>query len=156
MAKDAIETAPAAASRTGGTVTVACKLPAGLKLRIFEIGKGTELVMGGGSREVQVANPVAETYTVKGNAHMQDEGPKAPLVSDTGFALTFGIPEWFWAKWVEQNREHPAVKAGLIFGHASSDHIEGHAQEHRRQLSGLERIDQQNLPRGLERSSAAA
>lgn len=132
------------------TVTVACKLPNGLRLRIFDMRKTQELVMGGGSRDVKQAFELPTAYTVYGNSHPQNAAPGCPILQ--GFALTHGIPKDFWDKWHEQNKTSDLVTRGLIFAHEKADVVNAQAEEKKAVRSNLERLDPNKLPKGIQRS----
>jgi hypothetical protein len=126
------------------TVTVACKLPHGLVLRIHEPVETEIPVMGGGVKVERHFKPTGREFTVAGNAHPQNEAPIAPIAS--GFALTHGVPKDLWDKWLEQNRLLPAVVNGLIFAHEHSAKSRDEAKEKIGVKSGLERINPNELP----------
>jgi hypothetical protein len=133
-----------------GTVTVACKLPHGLVLRVFNMVEAQEPVMGGGFRKVKVAQERPERAEIKGWAHPQNHAPKAPLIG--GFALTAGVDKDLWDTWKTQNAESDLVKNGLIFAHEKADSVQDQAKDQRALRSGLERLDPKKLPRGIEKS----
>lgn len=135
------------------TVTVACKHPHGLKLRLFEMVERTE-VTHGGTRTIKVAQERHDTVTIKGNAHPQNRAPNATI--SHGFALTHGVPKEFWDAWVEQNKDSDLVKNGLIFAHAGAANTEAESREKESVKSGLERLDPDNLPRGIAKADEQA
>ena len=101
----------------GETVTVACKLPHGLKLRVFTETMRPESVMGGGTREVKVWDEIPDvSFTVFGNSHPQNKAPKCLIVGD--YALTPNCPKELWDLWLQQNKDSDVVRNGLIFAHA--------------------------------------
>ena len=132
----------------GPTVTVACKLPHGLILRVFDTRERPVPVLGGGTRMEVEAIPQSKTYKLNGVATFAKEAPKAPMSS--GFALTHGIPKDFWDRWLEQNKELDAVENGLIFAHEKESMTAGEAKEKVTLKSGLEPLDPKNLPRGIK------
>lgn len=126
-----------------GTVTVACKIPNGLRLRVFKETKVQEPVMGGGTKEVPRFDQDGPEVVVR--------GPAVPFgqtlqFAASGYALTTVDAE-FWAKWREQNKDHDAVKNGLIFASAKSDEVRGIAREREGTRSGLEPLQQRDDPR---------
>lgn len=142
------EALPTAQATTGETVTVACKLPHGLVLRVFDFVTRHEPVMGGGTREVKIAFARAETVTVKGNAVAYGRVPN--WVIEEGCGLTPGVNKEFWEKWVEQNADHAAVRAGLIFAYERHEAAVSEARNRHALKSGLEPLDPQKLPRGIQ------
>ena len=137
-----------------GTVSVACKLPHGLQLRVFDMITTSEPVMGGGMRDVKTARQVGEPVIIKGNAHPQNEAPRAEISS--GYAITHGVDKDFWDSWVAQNASHEAVRNGLIFAHEKGGNTTAEAREKVEVRSNLERLDPTKLPRGLESSTTQA
>lgn len=132
------------------SVTVACKLPHGLILRVFKMHETNEAVMGGGSRVVKVAHPIEKTFVVAGFSHPQNAAPKATLIE--GFALTPSVDKEFWDLWLSQNAESDVVKNGLIFAHVKPADTSAESKEKKLTRSGLERLDPAKLPRGIEKS----
>lgn len=127
----------------GAKVTVACKLPHGLVLRIFEMVERYEPVMGGGSRLVKVAQATGESVVIHGNAVPFGIIPNYEIIA--GFALTHNIDRDFWENWARVNAELPAVKKGLIFAYEDVNDARARAKEMAAAKSGLEPIDPGNL-----------
>ncbi len=126
------------------TVTVACKLPHGLVLKLYEPAKQFVPVPGGGIREEEVMKPVeGAEITVAGNAFRQDTSPRFEGMNN--FALTRGVPKDFWDTWVRQNRRAKYVTGGFIFAYEDRK-IEGATKERMRLQTGLERVDPNNIP----------
>lgn len=137
------------------TVTIACKLPHGLLLRNFKMEETQEPVMGGGFRSVKVARQVGDTVRINGNAHPQDKAPIQTIVQGTGYALTPGVDKEFWDAWLVANKDHMAVRNGLIFAHEKEASAVAEAREKKSVRSGLERLDPDKLPRGIEKVKTA-
>lgn len=140
----------------GETVTVACKLPNGIKLRIFDMVKKDMPVMGGGMREVPEAVEVqGQSFIINGNTHPQNAAPRCLIVG--GFALTSNVPKELWDRWLEQNKESDIVRNGLIFAHAKDQDASARAQAKERAAlrSGLERLDPEHLPQGIKTADKA-
>lgn len=142
-------------------VTVACKLPNGLILRTFKKERLQRPVIGGGMREVEEYSPTGQQFIVNGNT-----APYAkPLLDANGdqvmleqsFALTHNIPKDFWELWLEQNKDAPCVKHGLIFATSKPLELRAQAKAHRDQRHGLEPIDvhpEANDPRNPARRAS--
>lgn len=130
------------------TVTVACKLPHGLELRVFDMIETQEPMFGGGYKPVKVARERAERAIIKGNAFPQEKGPSGPIIG--GFALTHGVPKDLWDLWIKQNARLVAVQKGLIFAHLKADNTEAEAREKEEIKSGLERLDPAKPGKDLE------
>lgn len=130
------------------TVSVACKVPNGLILRLFEPVEANEPVMGGGFRKVHAFRPTGKNVTIKGPAHRLEMAPSVPVIG--GYGLTHGVDADFWSKWLEQNKESPLVTSGQIFANEKSTYVESQSREGAKIKSGLEPIDRNNLPKGIE------
>jgi hypothetical protein len=123
-----------AALPDSGTVTVACKLPNGLILRLFEMQRTEELVMGGGVREVDKAFLTDhEPVVLKGCAAPFG----SPIVTIGGYALTQNVDAQYFAEWLRQNSDSDIVRNRLVFAQATRDHVEGMAAEQEEVKSGL-------------------
>jgi hypothetical protein len=135
----------------GATVTVACKLPAGLVLQLYAMKETKEPLMGGGYHAVRRAEPVpGATVTVHGNAHPQNAAPAATLVG--GYALTPDVPKAFWDQWLAANKDSMMVRNHLIFAQPSEREARAEARDKSDVASNLERLDPEKLPKGLEKS----
>lgn len=138
-----------------GTVTIACKLPHGLRLRLHDWAKGSEPVMGGGTREFKIAVPLnGPEVVINGFSHPQNAAPSAQMVG--GFALTPNVDKDFWDKWLSQNKDADYVKNHLIFAHEKSNSAEAEAKEKKDIKSGLERLDRTKAPKGVAQATAVA
>lgn len=118
------------------TVTVACKHPAGLLLRLFDLEDGTEPVLGGGSRAIKV--PVQKGETVRINGPAVPFGKQPGYYVFGGYALTPNIDADFMTRWMKDNADHPLVKNNLIFVRGSENVAKDQAKEQAGVLSGLE------------------
>ena len=128
-----------------GTTTVACKIPNGLWLRVFDQIEQHEPVMGGGTRPVKKAILRGEPVRVHGPATPFGEAPKCLIVG--GYAHTPNVDADFFAKWLEQNADHDAVKNGLIFASEKRGYVEGESKASESRRSGLEPIAPGSDPR---------
>lgn len=127
------------------TVYVACKLPNGLVLRLFDMVPKEEHVMGGGLRKSAVAVEKGETrVTLKGFSHPQTKAPNCEIVE--GFALTPDVNKDFFEAWMKANSGMDAVRNGLIFGHPEKASVVAYCMEYAKKRSGLERLNPESLP----------
>jgi hypothetical protein len=94
------------------TVWVACKMPNGLIPRLHRFEKMREPVMGGGTREVEIARPTGESVRVRGNTFPYGTVPN--WIIEGGFGFT-QIDKVFWDQWLEQNKELAVVKNRLLW-----------------------------------------
>lgn len=122
----------------GTTVTVACKLPNGLILRVGKFVDRKVPVMGGGVETVSEWRQTSSMVEIKGNAREIGADPKAPIIG--GYALTHGVDAEFWAQWLKDNAEHAAVQNKLIFAHEKTDSASGISREYEKKRSGMEPI----------------
>ena len=137
----------------GGTVTVACKIPNGLELRIFEAFDWDEPVMGGGTRTTKIHRQKGESIRLKGNSAPQG----TPIITHGGYALTSGIDADFWEAWLAQNKETALVRSNLIYALPREDSAASKGREQAEVRSGLERLDPKKLPKvglGVEITTA--
>jgi hypothetical protein len=128
------------------------KMPMDFVLRLYDFVKKFEPVMGGGVREFKIAEPRpgAKEFIIEGNSWAQNKGPHQQIVG--GYAITRDIPKAFWDEWLEQNKESAYIKNSMIFAHAENASTLAEAREKEDERSGLERLDPNKLPRGLQRS----
>jgi hypothetical protein len=142
----------------GDTVTVGCKLPNGLLLRVFKMVEGTEPVLGGGTRKTKTAVQAGETVKINGFALPRgpDFDPDRAHLVVGGCGLTHGVDADFFHEWMGQNKDSDIVKNGLIFAHASSESARAEATEKKAEVSGLEPLRQDRDPRAPRTIQAAA
>lgn len=108
-----------------GTVTVGCKLPHGLWM------------------ELQV-----------------DDGPKTAILARGcntsevvgGFGLTPNVQKDFWDAWLEQHKNLKFVKNGQIWAYKSIEGAKAKAKEMAEIKHGMEALDPNNLPKGIEKA----
>lgn len=126
------------ASPKGNKVTVCCKIPMGLELRLFKPVEVKHPVMGGGFQTVTEHHEDlnAGRVRIKGPAHYMHMAPKAMIVG--GYALTPNVDAEFFREWMKQNQSLDAVKNGLIFAQKTPDAAQGMAEERADTFSNLE------------------
>lgn len=122
-------------SSAGAKVTVACKLPGGLELRVFKMVESSELVMGGGSRTTRVAQLAGRVF-INGVAKKVEQSHGCMVVG--GYALTPGVDKAFWDQWLEDNKDSLMVRNNLVFANESHAKLEGMAKERALVRSNLE------------------
>ncbi len=132
------------------TVTVCCKLPGGLRMRLFKNNKLTEPILGGGAREFTMAQETGDEFVVAGWSHPQNRASAVELSG--GYAMTTGVPKVFWDEWLRQNEKSNIVVNGLIFAADKEADARKEAKANLKVRSGLERLDPTKLPKGLEKS----
>lgn len=130
------------------TVSVACKLPNGLFLRLFEMVEYDEPVMGGGTKTAKRAVQKGGTVRLNGNAVPFGKMVSYPIIA--GYAMTT-VDADFWAEWLRQNADHDAVRNRLVFANEKPDVVNGRAKEHAELQSGLQPLEpdtDKRRPRG--------
>lgn len=125
-------TPQATAPRSQNTVMVGCKLPNGLNLEIFEEGKTDD--------DKKIFRRTGQRFLVLGSNSSNVVG---------GYGLT-RVDADFWDAWKAQHANFPALKAGLIFAEDKQDRAADHALDHQAAKTGLEPIDPNKLPKGIE------
>ena len=124
---------------TGGTVTVACKIPAGIWMRVFEKDEYDMPVLGGGTRKESRALPKGEPIKINGPAVPFGKVP--PFMIKGGYALTPNVPADIAQEFMRQNANSDMVKNNLIFIHEKHEYAEKRAKELKAVKSGLEPLD---------------
>lgn len=137
--------APVGATRSGDTVTVACKLPAGLIIRGMRPDVRMVPVLGGGHREEKYWKEDGRRVQILGNAKPQNGEYKTRV--EGGYALTHGVPKDLWEQWLEANRDQPMVQNGLIMACGSIEDAAAYGRDNRKIRSGLERLNPAGDPR---------
>jgi hypothetical protein len=126
--------------KSNGTVTIACKHPHGLIMRIFKTTERPEPVLGGGTRMVPVSEPIpGKEITIYGPGRAVGQDPKCLIVA--GYAINTGIDRDFWDQWKAQNADSDLLKNRLVFAYATPESAQAAAREHAKTRSGLEPLD---------------
>ena len=131
---------------SGNTVTIACKIPNGLRLQLWKMVEVFDPGLGGG-RTIKKAEKEGEAIVVHGPVHPFGIFPEYQILC--GFALTPGVDKVFWEKWKEQNSDSQSLQSGLITAWPSVSDAQGYAREHEKLKSGFAPIDPDNPPKGL-------
>lgn len=134
--------------RHSSTVTVACKIPQGLRLQLQHKMK----------RPVPSGKTGHDEFTMEyvnvfgGDIHIVS-GPAVPAMGgvpdgytmpklEAGFALT-EVPRAFWEQWLEQNAEAEYVKNKMIFAFGDPADTKAVTRELEKKLSGMEPISRE-------------
>lgn len=139
------------ASQASGTATVsvACKHPGGLVLYVHDAHNVRELVMGGGSREVQqFQRRPGPGVTLYGPAVPFGMAPASQLAG--GYAITPNVSKAFMDEWLKQNADTDLVLNKVVLV-AEGSKIAGLAAEHKDVRSNLEPLEQKDDPRSPKR-----
>lgn len=120
------------------TVTIACKLPNGMVLRLFQMTERAEQVLGGGQRKVKQAALIDRApITIKGCATPFG----VALQTFGGYALTTGVDKEFWEEWVKQNADSDILKNNLMFVQGDEYRAADQAKEQAEITSGLQPLN---------------
>lgn len=131
------------------SISVACKVPQGLILRNFKMNPRMEAAAGGGFKEVKQAELDGEPININGPA-VRFGAPQRHRVIN-GYAITEGVDEAAFNRWIKDNADHPAVRSGLIVAAGKQPDLEAKTREGRDVLTGLQPLDPKDdkrLPRG--------
>lgn len=129
----------------GATVIVGCRLPFGYVLQTYVMREEDERMTGGGVRRVAVARKTGHTFRLNGNRVRI--GQTADWIIANGAGLTRGIPEEVWQAWLNDHKDEPIVKNGVIFAHSRENEVRAMAKDFRQQPTGLEPYNPTNDPR---------
>jgi len=127
----------ALAKYAGEKVTICCKLPNGLTLRLFRAVEVRQPVMGGGTTMVveHHEDVTRGRVHIRGNAHYMHLAPRSLIVA--GYAQTPGVDKGFWEAWKLQNATLPALTEGLIFAAKNADTAHGMSEDRKDIVSNL-------------------
>jgi len=137
-----------------GTVTVACKLPHGLILRLFDMVEVVQPAYGGGVRTVQEARPREGRVTIGGYAAPFGKMPAFRV--EGGYALTHGVDAEFFAEWMKQNERSDIVRNRLIFAFGKEHDATVEARKMESVRNGLEALDPDKPPQEFRRRRQVA
>lgn len=126
-----------------GTVAVACRMPNGLRLRLWEFHDVEDQVIGGGVRSRRMAHRSTKPGRpdeVVLNGFSQPIGAMDRRIIG-GYGITTGVDADFFTEWMRQNADSDLVKNNIVFSHEKVEVVERKAVEHKRTLSGLEPLN---------------
>jgi hypothetical protein len=122
----------------GETVTVGCKLPAGIILDIRD--KPTvvkdELVSGRVKAQVRLRGSREQRMMETGGTVLG----MSPNVQG-GFGITENVSKDFWDQWVSENGDYAPFTTGLIFALPKTEAVKAEARDKKDVKSGFEPID---------------
>lgn len=140
--------------RTNGadTVTVACNLPNGLILQIYDVVTVTNTLPNGREITENVAtldldagqyalNGSQLDYGALGSGGVPDYRVIKGSIPGTGYALTSGIPRSFWERWLHQNEKSPLVKNHLVFAQGTEASAADEARDYKDVKSGFQGLN---------------
>jgi hypothetical protein len=130
-------------------VTVACKVPCGMRLQL-QYPQTVRVPRGLGGVNDYVETTVNQfggpAYNVFGPAVPAmggvPDGYQMPHKIEGDYALTRGVvPADFWEQWLAQNEKAPYVENHMIFAYRDDASAKADAREHEKLMSGLEPLD---------------
>ena len=124
------------------TMQIACNLPHGLVLKLHTTRQTTP---------PQGGNPVTEYIPLPDRA-VTINGLNATDTVRFGYAMTDNVDAEFWETWSTQNKDFPPFKLGHLFAFASPGDATAKAREMEGTKTGLEPIDPDKLPAGIEKA----
>jgi hypothetical protein len=132
------------------TVTVGCKLPNGLVLRLYRSEEVTVPVSGGGIAKEKRARQVGGDVQLNGFASVFGEAPKALVIG--GYAMTPNVDSAFFEEWLKQNKGSDLIENKLVFAHKTEASAKDQAKDQAKVHSGLEPLSP-NVDKRIPRSS---
>lgn len=125
---------------TGRTVTVACKCPTGLHLRIFKwvVDRGTRPAVGEEQPKIAVEDGNYKPVKINGPHRYYFPGPAPEFAISGGYAITTGVDRDWWEKWLEQNKESAIVVNKLIWALPTEQEVIREARNLKEIKSGFE------------------
>jgi hypothetical protein len=130
------------------TVTIGCKWPSGLVMRLYRVIEDEIVINGVPRKEIRsVLDPNDPEYVLNGSSI--DLGKMAGGIPPDheiigGYGLTHGIPRDFAEKWFEQNKLSEFVKNNIVFMASSEQRARDQAKDQKSIQSGVEPIDPNN------------
>ena len=124
------------------TVTVACKLPAGIILQACEMVPKWD---DGGKREILEARRLPRTFKIAGSGNpIKPRKDGVQVVG--GYAITHNVPADLWKAWFEDNKESDFIKNRLVFAREKSVAVEDEAKNNAKMArSGLEPLNPEKI-----------
>lgn len=128
-----------------GKVTVACKWPNGVVLKVFDF-IDIEENHAGGTRTIKQA--VQRGKTVYLNGYLKPNKGQIQQPAQAAFyEMTHGVDEDFMKLWMQQNRESDLVRNKIILVQGGPvENIKSAVKEMEKQRCGVEPLDPKNLP----------
>ena len=131
--------APTAKTPKSKFVTVACKIPSGLRLQLQQETTFWEDTPSGAKQRKRF-DRVGPVVIVQGPANPVGQAPRGyrrPVIAG-GYGLTRNVDREFFEKWMEQNAQAPVVLNRMIFAEDSTQKAADHAREWKDTRSGHE------------------
>lgn len=117
--------------KTSAKVCVACKLPHGLKIQFYITKPNVPPVVDG--EAILLAGSNSDNASAQG-----------------GYGITPGVDAARFGRWLTDNQDFPAVKAGLIFAEDTYDKARDRAREQSAIRSGFEGLNAEQPGNGVQ------
>lgn len=121
-------------------VTIGCKVPMGVILRLQSLKAFKHPTPGGGFHEELRSEPmpnVAE-IVIAGNAAEAGKLPRLTGMPNIGdYALTHNVPRDVWEEWCKQNHDSDLLKNGMLFCQSDRARAEDMAKDNAMRWSGM-------------------
>lgn len=134
--------APSNTPRAAQSVTVVCRMPAGLVLDLYDVGE----LAARASAATPVMAPPKPVASVRLNGAKADPRYHARDNILLGMGGRTEVDASFWQAWTAQNPHFLPLKNGLIFAQARAQDANAELAERGQHRSGLEGLEPQRLP----------
>lgn len=136
-------------------VTVICRLPKGVVLRVYDDQEIAIRAERAKERHIDTSPlTVVETFTLNGATSDPRYHRKENLT--LGFFGKTSVPAEVWEKWLKQNGRSDLVLKKLVFAETNEARATSRASEFANEKTGFEGLDPQKLPvNGVEIDGAA-
>lgn len=146
------------AAAGGDTVTVACSLPNGLMIQVYDVEEIESVLPNGrvvkenvstlnyAAGQVQL-NGTAIDYAALAAGQVPDYRVIKGAVLGTGYALTPGVPRSLWEHWLHQNASSPLVLNRIVFAAGTEARAADEAREYKDLRSGFQGLNPAGDPR---------
>lgn len=131
----------AAITTSRKTVTVGCKLPAGMILELDNEVMVASAMTGG--KEVKTFVPSGRTVELIGSNAMSDSSPQNKLIGENGGRVVMGcglteVEADFWNEWSAQKKGFPPLTLGMIFATPTANDARNEAKSRASLKTGME------------------
>lgn len=143
------------------TVTVACKMPHGLILRLFEFVETTQAAPSGHvvvKEARERVNPGTDQPSrVKIQGYLNREMSRMLTPSQApSWVLTEAVDKGFWDEWTKQNKDFDPFVNGLIFAAPNAAAAHREIANRMAMRNGFEPVDPSNMPKGVQKYDGKA
>jgi len=149
------DAAPTRPNNGTETVTIACKVPMGMRLYLYREEEYDEPMFGGGYKHLKRFVPMPDTQiVVRGPGRATNMMPLDQIdqFAPGGYGLTPGVPRDWWEQWLKWNKDSHVVRNKVIFAADDTPRAAAQAREQKEIESGLQPVDPQNIHKRIPRS----